>query len=62
MEEKLLHWPVAEGVDFHEKQAAHFRSLASTATTAAIKARLLHEADQHERLARGEPPLGDTDE
>jgi hypothetical protein len=26
MEEKLLHWPVAEGVHFHERQAAHFRA------------------------------------
>ena len=37
--------------DFHARQAAHLRALAETTTTARIKARLLDEAVQHERLA-----------
>lgn len=40
--------------DYHRRQAAHFRALAESATTAAPKARLLEEADKHERMARGE--------
>ena len=47
--------------DYHERQAAHFRALASTATTAGVKARLLREAEQHEQIARGEPVLAFTD-
>ena len=43
--------------DYHERQAAHFRALASTATTRRVKARLLHEAETHEQIARGEPVL-----
>jgi len=37
---------------YHERQAAHFRALASTATTAAVKERLLDEAEEHEKIAR----------
>lgn len=40
--------------NYHERQAAHFRALASTATTARVKARLLQEAEQHEQMARSE--------
>jgi hypothetical protein len=47
---------------YNERQAAHFRELASTATTARLKARLLQEAEQHEQIARGEPVLAFTDE
>ncbi len=43
--------------DVHERQAARLRELASTATTGPVKARLLREAEQHDRLARGEPAL-----
>ena len=39
----------------HEREAARFRALASTATTAAVKARLLQETKKHEQIARGEP-------
>jgi hypothetical protein len=46
----------------YERQAAHFRELAETATTARLKARLLAEADQHEQIARGEPVLALTAE
>jgi hypothetical protein len=54
--------PLWAGPDFHEWQAAHFRALASTATTARVKAHLLQEAEEHERMARGEPVLAFTDE
>jgi hypothetical protein len=37
--------------DYHERQAAHLRALAATATTPAVKARLLREAEEHERIA-----------
>jgi hypothetical protein len=40
--------------DYHRRQAAHLRSLARAATTPALKARLLEEAEKHERMARGE--------
>ena len=35
----------------HVHEAARLRSLAANATTAALKARLLEEADKHEQLA-----------
>jgi hypothetical protein len=35
----------------HRREAARLRSLAATATTEAIKARLLEEAEEHERIA-----------
>ena len=37
--------------DYHARQAAHLRALAENATTNRLKARLLDEAEQHERLA-----------
>lgn len=37
--------------DFHERQAAHLRALAESATTSAVKERLLTKAMQHERVA-----------
>jgi hypothetical protein len=37
--------------DYHARQAAHLRALADTVTTPRVKARLLDEAEQHERLA-----------
>ena len=45
------------GSDYHERQAVRLRELASTATTARVKVRLLHETEEHDRLARGEPAL-----
>jgi hypothetical protein len=36
--------------DYHQRQAAHFRALAETATTAAVKARLLREAEEHDLI------------
>ena len=62
MEEKLSRALPKDVPDYHERQAAHFRELASIATTARLKARLLREADQHEQMAHGEPALGVTDE
>ena len=38
--------------NYHEREAAHLRTLAETATTRRIKERLLKEAEQHELLAR----------
>jgi hypothetical protein len=37
--------------DYHARQAAHLRALAESATTARLKARLIDEAEQQERLA-----------
>ena len=36
----------------HRREAARLRSLAETATTEAIKTRLLDEAEEHERIAQ----------
>ena len=36
----------------HRREADRLRSLAATATTEAIKARLLEEAENHERVAQ----------
>jgi hypothetical protein len=44
---------------YHERQAARLRELALTATTAAVKERILRQAEQYERLARGEPIIAD---
>ena len=38
---------------YHRQQAAHFRELAESATTATIRTRLLDQAEEHERLAKG---------
>jgi hypothetical protein len=37
--------------NYHERQAAHLRALAESTTTAAVKERLLKQAEEHERLA-----------
>ena len=52
MEETLPRALSRDVPTYHERQAAHFRALASTATTARIRARLLNEAEGHEKLAR----------
>jgi hypothetical protein len=62
MEEKLPRALPRDVPDYHDRQAAHFRALASTATTARLKARLLREAEKHEQTARGEPLLAFTDQ
>jgi CYTH domain-containing protein len=38
--------------DYHERAAARLRAVAATATTAAVRARIIEQAEQHERLAR----------
>ena len=58
MEEKLP-WPLP---GYNERQAAHLRELATTATTPRLKARLLRKAERDEQIARGEPVLDITDE
>ena len=62
MEEKLSRALPRDVPDYHDRQAAHFRALASTVTTARVKTRLLREAEEHEQIARGEPVLAFTDE
>ena len=42
--------------DYHARQAAHLRALAESATTARLKARLIDEAEQQERLAADDEP------
>jgi hypothetical protein len=37
--------------NFHQRQASHLRALAATATTPALKARLLGKAEEHEVVA-----------
>ena len=44
---------------YHEREAARLRRLIENATTPAIKARLIGEADAHERCAQGDEE--DTD-
>ena len=61
MEEKLPRALPRDVPDYHERQAAHFRALASTATTRGVKARLVREAEKHEQIARGEPVLAFMD-
>jgi hypothetical protein len=41
----------AEFRNYHEREAARLRCLLSVATTAALRARLLEQAEAHERLA-----------
>jgi hypothetical protein len=46
-------------LNHHRREAARLRSLAATATTEAIKTRLLEEAEEHERIAQtAEDPEG----
>jgi len=54
MQEKTEFLPPAlprDVPDFHERQASHCRALAESADSAAVKARLLREAEEHERIA-----------
>ena len=45
--------------DHHRREAARLRSLATTATTEAIKTRLMEEAEEHERIVQlAEDPEG----
>jgi len=37
--------------DYHARQAAHLRALAESATTPRVKARLLEQAEELERIA-----------
>jgi hypothetical protein len=51
-----IHWaPPRDVPDYHRRHAAHLRALAENATTPALKARLLKEAEEHERQAAGNP-------
>ena len=44
---------VSEFRRYHEREAMRLRRLIANATTPALKARLVEEAEQHERLAQG---------
>ena len=54
MEENLPRALPRDVPDYHKRQAAHFRELASITTTARVKVRLLREAEQHEQIARSD--------
>jgi hypothetical protein len=41
----------SEFLNYHEREAARLRSLLETATTPALRARLLEQAEEHEQLA-----------
>lgn len=41
---------MSDFLNHHRREAARLRSLAGTATTEAIKNRLLEEAEEHERI------------
>lgn len=47
-DDKLVRALPREVPSYHQRQAAHFRALAETATTPAVKARLLREAEEHD--------------
>ena len=51
MAEDVLRALPRDAPNFHRRQASHLRALAGTATTPAIKNRLLDQAEQHENLA-----------
>jgi hypothetical protein len=38
--------------NYHERAAARLRSMAATATTPAVRARIIEQAEEHERMAR----------
>jgi hypothetical protein len=48
--EKLTRALSREVTNYHQRQAAHFRALAESATTPAVKARLLREAEEHDLI------------
>jgi hypothetical protein len=56
-DDKLARALPREVPDYHQRQAAHFRALADTATTPAVKARLLREAEEHDQILL-EPSAG----
>jgi hypothetical protein len=62
MKEKLPRALLRDVPSYDERQAVHFRALASIATTGPMKARLLREAEEHEKLVRGDPAPPVTDE
>ena len=41
----------SEFLEFHEREAARFRRLLANVTTPVLKARLIEQAREHERLA-----------
>ena len=43
----------SEFQDYHSREAARLRRLIANATTSAVKAWLIEEAEEHERLAYG---------
>lgn len=48
--------------DFHERQASHCRALAESADSPAVKARLLREAEEYEKIACADPRGGPAGE
>jgi hypothetical protein len=52
IDEKLRALP-RDAPNYHERQAAHLRALAQSATTPRLKTRLLQQAKEHEQKADG---------
>ena len=48
--------------DYHERQASHCRALAASAPSPALKAHLLHEAEEHEKIAGADTPAAPVGE
>jgi hypothetical protein len=44
--------------DYHGRQASHCRALAGSAHSPAVRARLLQEAEEHEKIACAETRAG----
>jgi hypothetical protein len=49
-DEKLARALPRDVPNYHQRQAAHYRALAESATTPAVKARLLREAEEHDLI------------
>lgn len=45
--------------NYHERQASHCRALAASTSSLSLKARLLEEAEEYEKIASAEP-AGET--
>jgi hypothetical protein len=66
MQEKIERLPPAlprDVPDYHERQASHCRALAGSADSPAVRARLLREAEEYEKIAcadaHAEPAAGE---
>jgi hypothetical protein len=44
--------------NYHERQASHCRALAASTSILSLRARLLEEAEEHEKIASAEARIG----